>query len=276
MTPTDSGSVGFGEDPIIVTGAPRSGVRLLATILDGHPALASGPDLPFVATLVQQWRSIESNLAANHSRHHGVQPHMSRAAFRTAALKLLAPRLRRARKQRFVLQSFTAAVLLEPFAGLFPNARFVFMVRDPRDVAHSLLRCDWRDVRDGKRFPYTQDPVAAAQFSVDFMTLAMQHAQALHAAGRLMMLRYEELCRDAGGTMARLGAFLRESAPRPCVMPDSSTLVTTAPDNPHPRLRDGVVDSASIARWRDGGSILYPRPLDAAIEQLRSKLGYHR
>lgn len=274
VTFTGAGSTGGGEDPIVVTGAPRTGVRLLATILDGHPALASGPDLPFVATLVRQWRSIDSDLSANHSRHHGVPPDASRAAFRAAALKLVAPRLRRACKQRFVLQSFTAAVLLEPFAALFPNARFVFMIRDPRDVVRSLLQCNWRDVRDGQLLPHTRDPAAAARFSLEFMTLALQDAPALEAAGRLMMLRYEELCRDPSGTMTRLGAFLREPAPLPCVLSDSSTLVTATLDNPHPPLRTGAVDSASTTRWRDAQSIPYAGPPDGAMEQLRAKLGY--
>ena len=262
------------RDPIILTGAPRTGVRLLAAILNGHPKLTSGPDLPFIATLVQQWHRIKSDLGSNHERHYGVPVDASRAAFRSAALKVFAPRLHRTGKERFILQSFAAAVLLEPFAELFPNARFVLMIRDPRDIVRSLLRCDWRDLHDGRPLPYTRDPAAAARFSFDFVNAAMRCSTTLERSGRLMTLPYEELCCEPRLAMARLGTFLHESAAEPFVTPESATLVTESPDNPHPPLRAGAVDSASVARWRHARSTLESAQEDAITRELRSTLGY--
>ena len=257
----------FLRDPVIVTGAPRTGVRLLAAILDGHPTLASGPDLPVIATLVQQWHEIRSNLSEHHARNHRVAPDYSRAAFRDAALKLFVPRLKSTGKQRFVLQSFTAITLLNQFASLFQDARFIFTVRDPRAVVRSLLQCDWRDVRTGEALAYTCDPVAAARFTAHQLGSALHTAQALQVEGRLMPLPYERLCADPAGAMARIGAFLKESDPHPSVSPVSAELVTRSPDNPHPPLRCGAVDTASL-RTRN------PAPMTAAIEQLRWSLGY--
>ena len=151
------GNAPGAKDPVIVTGAPRTGVRLLAAILDGHPRIASGPDLTLVAALAGQWRRIDSELAHNHAEHHAIPPEASRAAFRAAAMELLTPRLRQSGKERFALQTFTAAVIPEVLASMFPEARFVLMVRNPRDVALSLLQCDWRDVHSGRPLPYTRD-----------------------------------------------------------------------------------------------------------------------
>lgn len=229
------------RDPIIVTGAPRTGVRLMAAILDGHPALATGPDLPFVASLVQQWHEIDRNLGVNHERNHRVPPDASRAAFREAALKLFAPRLQRTGKQCFVLQTFTATVLLDQFAAVFPAARFILMIRDPRDVVRSLLRCNWRDTRTGQALACTRDPVAASRFLLEVLVPALRSARALQAAGRLMQLPYESLCSDPYRTMASLGTFLQESPPRPWVLADSAVLVAESADNPHPPLRAGAV-----------------------------------
>lgn len=261
-------------DPIVVTGAPRSGVRLLAAILDGHPALASGPELPFVTTMVQQWHDIRTSLGHNHEQHHGITPDASRAAFRTATLRLFAPRLALAGAQRFVLQTFSAAILLEQFAALFPTARFVLMIRDPRDIVPSLLRCDWRDPRDGKSLPYTRDPAVAAQFLLGFMNSVLQNAQTLQAAGRLMPLHYEQLCADPHGTMDRLGSFLPERPPQPRVSKDSAMLVTESHDNPHPPLRIGAVDSLSSVGRRNAGTAPDLDPVQAAINRLRRTLGY--
>jgi hypothetical protein len=262
------------QDPVIVTGAPRTGVRLLAAILDGHPSLASGPDLPVVTTLVQQWHEIRTNLGSNHERHHGVPPEASRAAFRNTALRLFAPRLQLTGKQRFVLQSFSAAMLLDKFAALLPEARFVLMVRDPRNVVRSLLECDWRDTRTGEALSYTRDPVAAARFSLEFMNSALQNARPLRAAGRLIALHYERLCAEPQSAMSELGKFLNESAPLPCVLPGSAALVTQSPDNPHPPLRVGEVDLASCGTRGTTRADLALAEMRAATDRLCSALGY--
>ncbi|HEX7061984.1 MAG TPA: sulfotransferase [Woeseiaceae bacterium] len=249
----DPAVVSLPPDPVIVTGAPRTGVRLLASLLDAHPALASGPDLPILTTMVQQWRQIDGELGANHERHYGVTRAASREAFRAAALKLFAPRLERAGKRRFVVHSFTAAVLLDSFAALFPDARFVLMTRDAVDIARSLMRCHWRDAR-GEPLPYTRDAAAAARAAAQFTAVAALATPPLAAAGRLMFLAYEALCTDPADAMARLGDFLGEAPPAPRVRAASARLVARSPDNPHPPLRVGPVDSASLSRPRDPGN----------------------
>jgi hypothetical protein len=255
-------------DPIIVTGVPRTGVRLIAAILDGHPALASGPDLPAIATLVHQWHEIHSSLAEHHERNHRVAPGQSRAAFREAALRLFVPRLQSTGKQRFVLQSFAAVALLEQFASLFREARFIFTVRDPGAIVRSLLHCDWRDVRTGEALAYTRDPLAATSFIAHHFRSALQKARALESEGRLMVLQYERLCADPAGAMVQVGAFLNEVQPHPFVSSRSAELVTRSTDNPHPVLRSGPVDKASL-RTRN-----QPDPMTGGIEQLRRLLGY--
>jgi hypothetical protein len=270
----DSSNKLVAADPIILTGAPRTGVRLLAAILDGHPRLASGPDLPIVATLVHQWADISASLGVNHARNHCVTPDASRAAFRAAALELLAPRLKRTGKTRFVLQTFTAILLLDEFAELFPGAQFVLMIRNPYDVIGSLLQCDWRDVRNGQPLPYTSDPIAAAKFSLEFMNTGLRRARPLQESGRLITVAYEDVCADPAAAMTRLGAFLRETAPEPLIMPESAKLVTQSPDNPHPALRAGAVGPARTAVARNSR----PRPelgrMHAALDQLCRALGY--
>lgn len=273
QAPDPSAEPGPGSlplDPVIVTGAPRTGVRLLAAILDGHPALASGPDLPIIATLVQQWHEIHLNLAEHHERNHRLAPDRSRAAFREAVLKLFAPRLESTGKQQFVLQSFTAVALLDKFASLFRDARFILTVRDPRAVARSLLQCDWRDVRTGEALAYTRDPVAAARFTAHHLASALQKPTELQSEGRLMVLHYERLCADPDGAMAQVGSFLDEAVPQPFVSHSSAELVTRSTDNPHPVLRSGAVDTTSLRQRKP----LELGPMTAAIEQLRWSLGY--
>ena len=261
-------------DPIIVAGPPRTGVRLLAAILDGHHACASGPELPFLLTMAHQWRDIETTLGANHARHYLLSSVQTRENFRSSMLSLVMPHVASAGKTRFVHHSFGAAVSLDLLAELFPDARFVFMLRDPRDVVRSLLSCDWRNPQDGTPLPYTRDAGAAAKLWTDFMGLALRSAPALEANRRLMLLRYEELCVHPVATLERLGRFLGESPPVARVGTESARIVTATTGDPHPALRTGDVDARGVGAWRaalEPGAVARVEQVTAA---LRSRLGY--
>jgi hypothetical protein len=256
-------------DPIMVAGPPRTGVRLLAAILDGHPACASGPELPFLLTMAHQWRDIASTLGANHSRHYLLSAEQTRENFRSSMLGLVMPHVASAGKARFVHHSFGAAVSLDLLAGLFPDARFVFMLRDPRDVVRSLLSCDWRNAQDGTPLPYTRDAGAAARLWADFMGIALRSIPALEASGRLMLLRYEELCVRPVPTLERLGHFLGESPPAARVGTESARVVTATLGDPHPELRAGDLDARGVGAWR---AALEPGTV-TRVEQITAALG---
>src|SRR5262245_16832029 len=240
----------LAPDPIVLTGPPRSGVRLLAAILDSHPRIASGPDLPFVVTMALQWREIAANLGANHAKYHGLPPARVREAFARAIRDLFTPRVQAAGKGRFLLQSFAASVSLDVFAALFPASQFIFIVRDPRDAALSLQRCNWVSPRDGTPLPYTRDVALAARTWSDFVQVALRSMPALDTAGRLLVVRYEDLCANPSAALQRVGAFLRDQQPAAQVMPASAALVSESLENPHPPLRLGPVTANSVGRWR--------------------------
>ncbi len=236
-------------DPVIVIGAPRSGVGLLAALLDAHPRLASGPDLPCLITILRQWRELERSLGASHSRHFGLQPSRRRSAFRAAIESLLRPRLQLTGKRRFVIQTFAGVVCPELFQELFPQARFVLVLRDPRDVTASLMRCDWRVSGQSARLPCTTSAQRAAAQWLESIRIALQRSRSLLATGRMFVLRYEDLCRAPTTALGQLGRFLGESAPSPCVTVESAALVTASLHNPNPPLRTGRITGESVGRW---------------------------
>jgi len=260
--------------PILVCGAPRSGVRLLAALLDGHAQLASGPELPFILTMAQQWRDIEATLGRNHERHYGLAPAQVRAAFSSSILQLVSGRLTATGKSRFVFQSFGITLLLDTFAQLFPAAKFLLCVRDPRAAACSLLRCDWRDPRSGVRLPYTLDVRVAARFLSDFMHLALPKMSELMAAGRLLVVRYEALCTRPAEQLYLLGQFLSERAPPAAVGQDSAAMVVASQNHEHPPLCPGALRTDRVGAWHE----LLAAPQLAAVDQLtavlRQRFGY--
>jgi hypothetical protein len=74
---------------------------------------------------------------------------------------------------------------IQILARCFPNARFIALVRDPRDVAESLHRTDW-----GRRwYPSLLDAGLRWRFAVT----AIEQAAPRLSPERLLTVRYEEL-----------------------------------------------------------------------------------
>lgn len=247
---SDSVAVESESDPVFVCGPPRSGVRLLATILDGHAALGSGPELPFVVTMAQQWRDLDATLGINHEKNYDLPRGATRQAFRSAMLQLFAERLRRKRKQAFVYHSFAAALCMDALGAIFPHAKFIVTMRDPRAIAHSLLRCDWRNPRTGEPLPYTLDTEAGARFVTDFVQTILRAASAPALRSRVSFLRYEDLCRQSTEVLAQLATFLAIEPIGPAISATAAAEIAASADAPHPPLRPSTIDAESIARWR--------------------------
>lgn len=263
-----------GSNLVFVCGAPRTGVRLLGALLDAHPQAASGPELPFVVTMARQWRDIESTLGENHEKHYGVAKESTRRSFVKAISQLVAGRLSATGKPKFAFASFAAALSIDVLAALFPAAKFVLMLRDPRDVVCSLLRCDWRNPRDGLALPYTRDVQAGARFWLEFTQLALRVAGTDAVRGRLIGLRYEDLCANSKDTMEKLAQFLELTPAQPSVLPQSAALIIHGTDQPHPPLRNGPLDTASIGQWRRRLRAEDIARVDRITAPVRAQLGY--
>lgn len=83
---------------------------------------------------------------------------------------------------------------------LMPNARFIHMVRDPRDVVCSVLKM---------RFGADDVVVAAMEWHLTLGCWLM--AERIVSADRRMECRYEDLCTAPEQTMAHLAKFLNRT-----------------------------------------------------------------
>lgn len=262
------------KDPLIVTGVPRSGVRLMSALLDAHPELASGPDLPFLVTMAMQWKEIASTLGENHAKYHSLGREQVRDSFRFTAAKLFAPRLEREGKARFIIQSFAAMLSLEAMAALFPTTRVIVMVRDPRAVARSLLRCNWRNPQDGRPLPYTKDASVGGRFWAEFMRASLPGITNLESARHLKIVRYEDLCAKPEATLADVGEFIGKAALPADIRQASADCVIASTDNEHPPLRVGHLDTASIDAWKSGLPADTVRAIWSAAAPIAERFGY--
>lgn len=243
------------ERVVFVVGSPRSGTTFLAGAVGGCPGFV---DLGEVATL------------------KAAIPGLVRVAPTVAA-----PAIRRslARTRRLALTGGLRAVEQTPEVGFvgaaaaiaFPEARFLHIVRDGRDVVCSLVERGWlsasRTGRDDAGLPYG----AAARFWVEAERRAeferasevrraawawRCYVEAARAMGQLALeIRYERLAADHRGVAEEVGAFL------------------DAPVDPLDRALRAVRDT-SIGRYRSELSAAQLADVEEETGALLDALGY--
>lgn len=219
---------GTGPAAVFVGGAARSGEAWLGAALARHPSLAVGRPLQLVPTVCaarSQWQaSLGQDLAAA-----GVDDDVLDGAVRGFVAGLL---LGMAGGRRPVDTTAHALLHASLLARLFPSARFVHVVRDPRAVAASLMRDPWQDPGTRRPIWYARSPADAGRYWNEVVRAV--RAQAAMLPGRFVEVRAEDLAASPRAEMARVLAFLGE--------PWHEAVLDAPPLDPAPRLDDAAAE----------------------------------
>jgi hypothetical protein len=272
---------------LFIVGCGRSGTTVLRTVLDAHPELAVAHEGRFVVPLGLRRATYErprgfdvDRFVADLGRDRAVRTNLDleedalRRAIGERPVVDLPDAVRRVfawyaaqrGKSRYG-DKMPAYVLRIPLlAGLFPESRFVHIIRDGRDVALSSMAIDGN----------SQGAVELA-INWDTRVTAGRTAGRALGPGRYHEVRYEALVSDPAPVVAGLCAFLDlpyapemlQFSERPDGVPPK---VKTNPR--HARLAEPL--SPGARSWRTD---MAPPALDAfeAIAGTRlSELGYER
>jgi sulfotransferase family protein len=204
------GSEGSGP-PFFVVGSARSGTTLLRLMLNAHPDVAVPPESRFVTELWNGAPDVEPraflDALAAHPRFTawelpiasvediiGGQPSIS---YRDAIDATYVAYARARGKSRWGDKTPRYVEHIPFLARLFPDARFLHLVRDGRNVALS-----YADV------PFGPKTVAkAAELWAKRVSAGMTAGRSLEP-GRYLELRYEDLVADIEARTKELTAFL--------------------------------------------------------------------
>ena len=195
-----------GERFIFVGGAPRSGTTLVQNMLDCHPDIWGGPEflhLPDIATL--RGKLIDSVGRGWIDAY--VSAERVDELMRGLVEALMLPAADRAGRRLLSEKSPQNVLAFSALLELFPGARFVHVVRDPRAVVASLLQVGVRAKEKGvKSAAYTYACSAATAYTRKCLEAGF--AATRGAPGRIHTMVYEQLVQDPDKTSRALCAYL--------------------------------------------------------------------
>ncbi|MGC1273655.1 MAG: sulfotransferase [Planctomycetaceae bacterium] len=238
------------NEPVFMIGHGSSGTSILATLLREQFGIAFGTESQFIVDYhkrLHRYGDLDDERNLRHLVSHILSERFFRRSakfgFRTDVKSILG--CMQERSYRGVLEAVFGEFArqlgmsrwgdktpaynrnLDVIGTLFPNARYLHMIRDGRDVALSVFRRYW-----GHKNVY----MAATDWR-DEIDMIDRFVETL-PPDRILEVKYEELLSEPVDTMRRLAKFLGLSDP------DGSILTEIE------RTVPGRLDRANFDKWR--------------------------
>ncbi len=266
--------------PFFIIGAGRSGTTLLRLILAGHSHLHIPSETWFLDPLVREFplagtltqpqleRAIETMV--RHERWPDMA--LSETELRCQAGALTQPTLvslidivyahllRESSKQRLGDKTPHYFAIVPQLATLYPDAKFIHLVRDGRDVAISWIDAGWQRYYDAG-FAW---PAAMAHLRRDSAVYP----------DRMLEVHYEDMVRAPAETACLICAFLGETFEQEMLDWQGRTgMVVSRDRHLHTRLQQPLSNDA-IAVWRRRLSAVACFTMEACLHRELVQGGY--
>ena len=234
-----------------LVGFPRSGTTLLEQGLAGHPDLVALEEPPTLAEAYDEFLATPAGLARLAALTAAEAEHWRSVYWRVVGGYAVNSGADVAGKV-FLDKAPAGTLYLPLIAKLFPEAKVLFAVRDPRDVVLSCFRQSFQI--NALTYAFT-DLAETARCYAAAMSLAAVYREALPI--QPIEVRYERLVDDFAGELGRIAAFLGlELAPAMLdVAATASRRVVRTPSAP--QVRAGL-NRRGLGRWRAYAAELAP------------------
>jgi hypothetical protein len=287
-----------GRPPVpFIVGVGRSGTTMLRLMLDAHPDLAIPPETHFVPdlidaiergespeqavetmTAVRQWGDLRTDPADVLARWRQLDEFAPGPALR-ALYEIYAERQGKPRYGEKTPAYVRSMVKIE---GALPEARFIHVIRDGRDVALSR----W------KRTLGDKDPAPAGQVAETWQRRIRRAQRHGRKVAHYLELRYEDLVSDTEPNLRRIAGFLElpwdpvmlsyheHAAERMAEMARDLPASDGKPTRPGAErmqahaMTQKPPDPSAMYRWKERMSPEDVAAFDAAAGELLAELGY--
>ena len=280
---------------LFIVGCPRSGTTLLQRIVNAHPQIAITPESHWIPHLYEKPWALSPEGLIEHKlvRELGAHPKFARLGISRQELKRLE---KLARNGQPLTYSRLVTTLLDLYGkahgkplvgdktpdyvrristlhGLWPEARFVHVIRDGRDVCLSMR--EWPKVhpKPGDFMTWKEDPVSTVAWWWGFNVRLGRDAGRSLGSGLYYELRYEALVARPQEQCELLCAFLG--------VPFNEAMLRfhegqTRPDPGLEQKRAGLPVIAGLRDWQSQIPAKDLEQFEAAAGELLDELNYPR
>ncbi|MFF0717450.1 sulfotransferase family protein [Micromonospora sp. NPDC003816] len=285
MTTDGTGRSGRSQSPVLIIGTERSGSNLLRLVLNAHSRIAVPHPPHFMRYLAPvadcygdltdegNRRRLVDDACLLLDRHispwpHRVDPDLAVARASPTLFGVVAELYEQYReaegKARWGCKSTFMVDHVTDVLAEYPAARFVWLVRDPRDVAASARRAVF-----GHCHPYLTGRLWARQQTSAAAALARHGPDTVH------LLRYEDLVQQPRDMITQLCAWLGES-PEPALFAHDRTPTARALASLSESWRNAgqPVTTSSVGTWRRRLPPTEVGLVEAAAGPVMAELGY--
>lgn len=187
------------KHPIFLVGAERSGTTLLRLMLDHHPEVAFLYEFEFAVDQMDaqgQYPNLQDYY--DYLEHHrifiGAQLDIDHSLDYPALVNSFLQQ--KQSRDNKLLVGATVHHQFQHLLKIWPDAKFIHLIRDGRDVARSTVQMGWA----GNMYTGVERWIEAE-------LIWQQMAQQLPAE-RQLSIHYEDLIRDSDGTLQRICQFI--------------------------------------------------------------------
>ncbi len=195
------------KGPIFLGGFQRSGTTLLRYILDSHPNIACGPE---TVTLIPDVRKHVEALLYNDRFSESLKnfqlstEDVYRIFGREPIENFFSKYLAKQNKQRMASKTPTNCLHFDFLGRLFPDAKFIHVIRDGRNCVCSLDKVPWFGNTLSSTASFDLATTRWAKWTEEGMR------QGAELGDRYLEVRYEELVLFPEKEIARILQFLQE------------------------------------------------------------------
>jgi hypothetical protein len=228
--------------PLFLVGSERSGTTLLRLMLDHHPKIAFDKEFDYAVTRVSDSGELPSLqvyldwIATVRGADHAIDRSLN---YRELVSDFLSQKQAASGGKPYV--GATVHRNFDRLRFLWPDARYIHLIRDPRDVARSVVQKGWAG-----------NVYQAAEFWIQAEN-CWESLVPYVADDRSIQIHYEELVTQPQATLARICAFVGVEYTH-----EMLSYTADAPQYPPP-------DPALASQWRTRLS-----PADVALVEVRT------
>jgi hypothetical protein len=243
--------------PIFVVGCQRSGTTALAVMLDRHSGIAMLPETQFYHTYVQRdlanggpqlhYRMIERALDDDFIRETGLTPDEvldhyceSEATYDNLFRSILSAFVAKKGKRRAAEKSCHHLFHVEKLLSLYPDAKFICILRDGRDVVQSIRNVPWGRNR----------PVAGLCRAWNSFAKEMLRCQRRLSPRNFAVVRFADLMLRPEFTLRAICEFLGEAFEPGMLSESTASAAVPSVELGWKGKALGAPDSKRVGAWR--------------------------